>query len=81
MARNHCVRAADASFALAGTSALYETSPLQRRLRAHSLNYGPALASQGSNPSLTVLFERILHRIQRITLERYPEIEAKISKV
>jgi alkylation response protein AidB-like acyl-CoA dehydrogenase len=28
-----CVRAADACFALAGSSALYETSPLQRRLR------------------------------------------------
>ena len=28
-----CVRAADACFALAGASALYETSPLQRRLR------------------------------------------------
>jgi alkylation response protein AidB-like acyl-CoA dehydrogenase len=30
---NTCVRAADACFALAGSSALYETSPLQRRLR------------------------------------------------
>jgi alkylation response protein AidB-like acyl-CoA dehydrogenase len=28
-----CVRVADACFALAGTSAVYETSPLQRRLR------------------------------------------------
>jgi alkylation response protein AidB-like acyl-CoA dehydrogenase len=28
-----CVRAADACFALGGSSALYETSPLQRRLR------------------------------------------------
>ncbi len=28
-----CVRAADACFALAGSSALYESSPLQRRLR------------------------------------------------
>jgi alkylation response protein AidB-like acyl-CoA dehydrogenase len=28
-----CVRAVDACFALAGSSALYETSPLQRRLR------------------------------------------------
>ena len=28
-----CVRAADACFALSGSSALYETSPLQRRLR------------------------------------------------
>jgi len=28
-----CVRAADACFALAGSSAIYETSPLQRRLR------------------------------------------------
>src|SRR5262249_8412913 len=28
-----CVRAADTCFALAGGSALYETSPLQRRLR------------------------------------------------
>jgi alkylation response protein AidB-like acyl-CoA dehydrogenase len=30
---NTCVRAVDACFALAGSSALYETSPLQRRLR------------------------------------------------
>jgi alkylation response protein AidB-like acyl-CoA dehydrogenase len=28
-----CIRVADACFALAGTSAVYETSPLQRRLR------------------------------------------------
>lgn len=28
-----CVRVADACFALGGGSALYETSPLQRRLR------------------------------------------------
>src|SRR5262249_46318877 len=28
-----CVRVADACFALGGSSALYETSPLQRRLR------------------------------------------------
>jgi alkylation response protein AidB-like acyl-CoA dehydrogenase len=30
---NTCVRVADACFALAGSSAVYETSPLQRRLR------------------------------------------------
>ena len=30
---NTCVRVADACFGLAGSSALYETSPLQRRLR------------------------------------------------
>jgi alkylation response protein AidB-like acyl-CoA dehydrogenase len=30
---NTCVRAVDACFALAGSSALYETSPLQRQLR------------------------------------------------
>jgi alkylation response protein AidB-like acyl-CoA dehydrogenase len=30
---NTCVRAADACFALAGSSAIYETSPLQRRMR------------------------------------------------
>jgi indole-3-acetate monooxygenase len=28
-----CIRVADACFALAGSSAVYETSPLQRRLR------------------------------------------------
>jgi alkylation response protein AidB-like acyl-CoA dehydrogenase len=28
-----CVRVVDACFALAGSNALYETSPLQRRLR------------------------------------------------
>jgi indole-3-acetate monooxygenase len=30
---NTCVRAADACFALGGSSAIYETSPLQRRMR------------------------------------------------
>jgi hypothetical protein len=40
-----------------------------------------ALATRGSNPSLTGLFERIPHRIHRTMLESYPELETKLGKV
>jgi alkylation response protein AidB-like acyl-CoA dehydrogenase len=41
-----CVRVADACFALAGTSAVYETSPLQRRLRDLHVAGQHAIAQQ-----------------------------------
>lgn len=59
---NSCVRAVDACFALGGSSALYETSPLQRRLRdlhvvaqhynvqqRHYVNVGKLLLSSSSS--------------------------------
>jgi indole-3-acetate monooxygenase len=41
-----CVRATDACFALAGSSALYEISPLQRRLRDHHTAAQHAIVQQ-----------------------------------
>jgi alkylation response protein AidB-like acyl-CoA dehydrogenase len=53
-----CVRVADACFALGGSSALYETSPLQRRLRDLHAAAQHAFAQQRNNASAGKLLLR-----------------------
>jgi hypothetical protein len=63
-----CVRVASACFTIAGGSALYETSPLQRRLRdlhaatqhvaaqqRHYVSVGKLLLDQGNKRALAVV--------------------------